>query len=536
MSTVDWNNLFVDTPKTFMPPSAPERLTKAAEEDNEEEFDLLLEETGEISIWQEIKQENVFCGVSGRRKPSSMLISKKRYYLNKIFKRYGLQNEVFGRRLCYIKELIDTDAPRIYTAILSGSVRLVELYLEYGAVLKKDDTADCIMQRCESRWENDYPGRSTEKVPAKYRREEGYSVRFHQTGESEEEGGHAVILFRDVCPIENSVAFHDPFTAAILSQSKEMIRFIADRLGDMEWNGCMEQSIVCSGLEITSWLLESFPEIIRYMSLRKIVEGKNIVLLTAFLKERETDLYQEWEEVKEFLHWYLEEAYRDQKKQCYWQRTRTGEEVRFYRKLFSSAPDEECRNLIIKMIFLEWFQAEQTGRRGCKSLQKLFCRLQKDRPQEYMKILFHLNHRQGEPEKYIYWGMDISECLLYLRLLNSEEEKLRLVIDLYNEEVEKTWGGNYEACRKTGVLFMKIFVPMKIEHKTDWFTRGLVRHGDIRLVKSAVRRGFITEKNADSLYWYAAEQDKPKEGILELLIELSQKTDLKERYYENARV
>lgn len=79
-----------------------------------------------------------------------------------------------------------------------------------------------------------------------------------------------------------------------------MIRFIAERIGRLEWNENMEQSIVYANYEITALLLKEFPEILDYLCLTAILQGKNTVLLKAFREKRRDTMKNEEQEAENF--------------------------------------------------------------------------------------------------------------------------------------------------------------------------------------------------------------------------------------------
>ena len=115
-----------------------------------------------------------------------------------------------------------------------------------------------------------------------------------------------------------------------------------------------------------------------------------------------------------------------------------------------------------------------------------------------------------------------------MRPISREKGFRRFRIDLYTDR----WKEIKINYIRQGILFMKLFVPLYISPQADVINQEIIRTGSGRIVRAAVRRGFITERNAWALYQYALEIGILNEEILTLLLELLQGRSLKERYME----
>lgn len=328
-----------------------------------------------------------------------------------------------------------------------------------------------------------------------------------------------------------------------------MIRFIAERIGRLEWNENMEQSIVYANYEITALLLKEFPEILDYLCLTAILQGKNTVLLKAFREKRRDTMKNEEQEAEKFLRWYTREACLLLKEAAFWHHFSMTREISFFRELLTGIQDPEFRELAWGFLCCEWILAEKNERKGRERFIELLLSypdedLAKSDAEglsapEGIRVTKYLHGRGQRDFTEIFFYMQdtwypgnwfneelFGNILTLMRPVSREKGFRRFGIDLYTDRWKEI-KINYV---RQGILFMKLFVPLYISPQADVINQEIITTGSSRLVRSAVRRGFITEKNAWALYQYALEIGILNEEILTLLQELLRERSLKERY------
>ena len=145
---------------------------------------------------------------------------------------------------------------------------------------------------------------------------------------------------------------------------------------------------------------------------------------------------------------------------------------------------------------------------------------------DFTEIFFHMQDTWYPKD----WSNEelFENLLVLMRPISREKGFRRFRIDLYTDK----WKEIKINYIRQGILFMKLFVPLYISPQADVINQEIIRTGSGRIVRAAVRRGFITEKNAWALYQYALEIGILNEEILTLLLELLQGRSLKERYME----
>lgn len=522
-----------------------EYLCLAAEKEKEALFDLLLTKSCRINIWRERAVGTVSWNEERQNRRKGKLIHTKSVWLEKIIRKCGIQNQAFEERRCNVPQPVETDVPGLYMAILAGETELVKFYLTYGGELHRDDTEDCLLYADFyhhnfapwSQW--DFEG----KILVKCRHELGYAVKFP--------GRNACRFYEPPIFQEQKYELHvhDPFTMAILSGNKEMIRFIAGRIGRLEWNENMEQSIVYANYEITALLLKEFPEILDYLCLTAILQGKNTVLLKVFREKRRDTMKKEEQEAEKFLRWYTREACLLLKEAAFWHHFSMTREISFFRELLTGIQDPEFRELAWGFLCCEWILAEKNERKGRERFIKLLLSypdedLAKSDAEglsapEGIRVTKYLHGRGQRDFTEIFFHMQdtwypgnwfneelFGNILTLMRPVSREKGFRRFGIDLYTDRWKEI-KINYV---RQGILFMKLFVPLYISPQADVINQEIITTGSSRLVRSAVRRGFITEKNAWALYQYALEIGILNEEILTLLQELLRERSLKERY------
>ena len=311
----------------------------------------------------------------------------------------------------------------------------------------------------------------------------------------------------------------------------------------------MEQSIVYANYEITALLLKEFPEILDYLCLTAILQGKNTVLLKAFRKKRRNTMEKEEQTAKKFLHWYTREACLLLKEAAFWHCSGMTREVSFFRELLTGIQDPEFRELAWEFLCCEWILAEKNERRGRERFIELLLSNPDDAleksdaegptepegpcvteclhgQRDFTEIFFHMQDTWYPKD----WSNEelFENLLVLMRPISREKGFRRFRIDLYTDK----WKEIKINYIRQGILFMKLFVPLYISPQADVINQEIIRTGSGRIVRAAVRRGFITEKNAWALYQYALEIGILNEEILTLLLELLQGRSLKERYME----
>ena len=94
-------------------------MVKAAQADDEEVFDWLLDSVSRMNI----------------------LVELDRKYVYKIIERFGMENHTWEAE----NASVGFKLPGIYAAILNGDVELVRFYTRHGAALKPDHTEEFLM-------------------------------------------------------------------------------------------------------------------------------------------------------------------------------------------------------------------------------------------------------------------------------------------------------------------------------------------------------------------------------------------------------
>ncbi len=477
--------------------------------------------------------------------PEQYCITQKPDYLRLITERFPIENKVFEARRLRIRGVLSrTNAPVIYCAILNGDIPLLQYCLRQGIPLDADCGDDSLLateyQLIPStafRGNDRYKNNGQPFVSCQKDWEAGHTGDGMKT--CRKEGGYYITRENDSIGVCLS-AFHDPLTAAILSQDTDMINCIAEMFPEITWNGALEQSIVHSGSEITALLLEKFPEILDYISPAMIYEGKNVLLLEAYLG-RGADLGLLCEDLSAYLAQRQINPYSTDRITCWLSPDEPERAADFYRLLTETIEDNALRHQIRMDIFYDigisapdimlafregelhpWdIYPAPTGKKH-QGLAALFHELSVSCEQNFTECLLKTMQDSDTHRHPFYPG------LWTLRQLGRRRRKPFLTVDLY--ENEKEWMNMFQYVfpfkTQDFRLILKNAAPARILPRTDVFNQALLKHKDPALVRYAVKQGYITRMNALALYDEAAEanqwegeKEKISEEILLLLIQ-----------------
>lgn len=314
---------------------------------------------------------------------------------------------------------------------------------------------------------------------------------------------------------------HDPFTAAIFSGSREMIRYIGEALGDIFWNDSMGRSIAYSEEAIQDYLLENYPEIADYLSLSVILEARSRKLLDAVMERRKGDKTT-WDELYDSLKKAADEM--DMKRQSWrpelelkreleWKcQVNLKEEKLFLKKMFDYIPTDEIRASLQEFILMEGLSEENEQRAGM--LLNIFFWAGNTKTRDYTKAMLRVCGSGG-----MQW-----------RRLKLLAKAGGIGVDLYAEAAEELSAilAKYEEMKG----FLGAACPLEIRNETDVYTQYVVDTNQAANVKKAIQEGAITARNALAVYEYAAGVSCSNEYILDMLVRLAQTREVKEWYVE----
>ena len=490
-------------------------LGLAANYEEEEIFDFLLSYADFMEIlWGAVvyKQNSgiaVEAVRSGEKEAAGTFITKKEYYLDKLLGRFGLPDEQFYRcvKQPYILNCI---VPGCYVPILSGDMEMVQYFEDHGVTWKEDDGMDFGSGRSILNIEN--------KVD--YTAGDGWSpiCRFPT---------YLCWIRTEKLQQDKIFEFYDPFTAAILSGCKEMIRYMAEKLGDIPWNACMERVILHSPDEIQEFLLEQFPEIVNHFQLSAIVEAANSNMLELFLLRHAGELEVHWKELKRKLElWNDSETYR-------FAGGCVITDDAFFGRLLTLTEDREVKDLIVKVI-LKRAVAFYPNYNEKPTYQVRYQFSGAFSPAYYAPSSRLLQFYFGHKEEGVH---DCTE--LFRAIIEAEKEiKMRKMkkferfgIDLYNLEER---GQSVYTCDDFNNI-MRLFTPLEIKDRVDAVNAMMLPKNSRQLVRLSIQNGYIPDKNALALYEYAMDIERIDERILDLLLRLANQRSLQERYEENEK-
>ena len=290
-----------------------------------------------------------------------VFIADQPWYLDKLDARLKILSH--GLRIRMIKldgKIIDTNAPDIYVAILTGNIQVTDYLLG-----RKEGRAGLVYRMEWQRVEDmDFGTFDPQRIGRKnlYSR---YMQICHAHGEGDNryyeteerlEGGFLVEIQDEIHNRRKKYTVHDPFTAAVISGDRKMIKYISEKFPEMTWNRCLDQAVVKTDPDLTEYLMETFPEVVEKISFRTIYRGKNKLLTKKYLAEHIHDT----EETASIVCQALDEEREWQEKGYLHALTESGssEMSDYYRMLLEMLPASEVKQRIRRNV-IQWFLKNQ---------------------------------------------------------------------------------------------------------------------------------------------------------------------------------
>lgn len=455
-----------------------------------------------------------------------VFIADQPWYLDKLAARLKiLSHGLYSRMIKLDDKIIYTNAPDIYVAILTGNIQVTD-YLLGG---KEGRTG--LVYRIE--WQRGKDMDSGLIDPWRIGRENLYSKymqmchahgegvnRYYET-EERLEGGFIVEIQEKIQSRRKKYTVHDPFTAAVISGDRKMIKYISEKIPEMIWNRCLDQAVVKADPDLTEYLMETFPEVVEKISFRTIFRGKNILLTKKYLTEhihdteeaasivcQALDEEREWQE-KGYLHILTESG--------------SSEMSDYYHMLLEMLPVSEIKQRIRQNV-IQWLLKNQY----LASVQTDETQEKKQRQFQDMVKIF-LIADTGELENYLRYP---DNNMFYPRFMWDADQLAEVFencgievkigyIDLYHVNSQTMFN---DATVKCFTRIMKYFKPECLMPKADRFNELLIEKNSISLIRTAVKEGFIGSENILELYDFAVNQPKINEQILHTLIRISLKS------------
>lgn len=455
-----------------------------------------------------------------------VFIADQPWYLDKLDARLKILSHGLRSRMIKLDgKIIDTYAPDIYVAILTGNIQVTDYLLG-----RKEGRAGLVYRMEWQRGEDMDFGTFD---PQRFSRKNLYSRymqichahgegdnRYYET-EERLEGGFLVEIQDEIHNRRKKYTVHDPFTAAVISGDRKMIKYISEKFPEMTWNRCLDQAVVKTDPDLTEYLMETFPEVVEKISFRTIYRGKNILLTKKYLAEHIHDT----EETASIVCQALDEEREWQEKGYLHVLTESGSSGMsdYYRMLLEMLPASEVKQRIRRNV-IQWFLKNQ-----------YLVSVQTDETQEKKQIQFQdmikifLMADTGELENYLRYPDD---DMFYPKFLWDADTLAEVFencgievkigyIDLYHANWQTTFD---DATVKCYTRIMKYFKPECLMPKADRFNELLIEKNSVSLIRTAVKEGFIGSENILELYDFAVNQPKINEQILHTLIKISLKT------------
>lgn len=446
-------------------------------------------------------------------------------YLDMLLQKLEIRSHGLSvRRVEWKDRVMDTNAPDIYVAILTGNIGMTD-YL-----IGKEGGREGLVYRME--WQNGYSGISYMGIGgnnlfAKYMKichsyGEG-TERYYETEERPEYGFEVEFEDKD----HNSrrkYTFHDPFTAAVISGERKMIEYISEKFPEMIWNRCMGQAVVRADEDLTEYLAETFPEVTEQISFRTIYREKNIYLTRKYLEEHNPECEKNIATICSAL---------DEERE--WMEPGVVFETAeitvlstpgYYKMILEMLPNPDIKRRIRRNI-IRWILSNRPVVFDWPGEPKEKRREEMSQHREMLEVFLMAD--TGELENYMENSADNIICqdiIWNAATLAEEFEKCGIeikigYIDLYNAN----WcTGFYEGKIKDYSRIMKYFQPECLKSRTDGFNEALIEKNNVGLIRTAMKEGFIGSENALELYDYAAVQPQINEQILQALIRISLKS------------
>lgn len=520
-------------------------LYLASENNNAEVFNEILNKEGADGIVLDGAIELYSNGVDkvslhrGKTEVSYPFITQNPELLDKMAEKGYAVKEQCCRAPDACREVIihgracTTDAPDFYLAVLCGNVNMVRYFTERGEPLEVPyrmdqlnvdwDQMDEWRNGIRSYEEGCYFGRCMFRIGTEIQ----YDTEYIQ------EGGFYIAAAREILegPGQFVLFFHDIFTAAVLSQNTEMIAWAYSMLPEIRWSRSLESAIAFSNKKVTEYMLKCYPEILDYMKLSSVYEGKNIPLLKAFA-ERHPNNAEFAAELERYLEWNSRILAGFLSPEICFRWDGLNRAVEFYKALLNYVRTESIvvgiRREIFHMLLSE--SADIYHNRKKRKSEKWREKI----------ISFFDEIDPGICEDYTREFIDHNNCCHVIELLGEKKKGQFLSIDIYQAfSGLYNWGSlkwemnNKETVPDSLLTLMKYVKPKEVREELDSVTKKLLDRNSVKFIRLAQKRGYINCKNALALYEYALKNPKCEEEILLILLRLSGTMKIEERFAES---
>lgn len=300
---------------------------------------------------------------------------------------------------------------------------------------------------------------------------------------------------------------NEPIEAALLSGDEDIVRYIAEKIPSIKWTDNLRQIIVHSSEKIVKVLEEILPDQLQNISFEEIVIGHNKALFEFYLKSGSmchmnlddfSDSRRVWfHSLKGVAHDYAD----------------------FYRFALEKTKEETDKHFIRECMLYEILNEVSDDLEKRDEIIKLFNADRGKKVEDYTRCLYHLFTR--------------IQSLYLMEKMNdikrSDAEWVPLGINVY-DPVWEEFGTIPHLDRSELTSLVDTFEPVEIQAKADWLTKLIIDSRSEKIIKKAIKHGFISSANSLSLYNYMQDKEIYPENIQVYIISLAGDMDLKGRY------
>ena len=365
---------------------------------------------------------------------------------------------------------MESDAPPAYIAILTGNIPMVQCFRKQGAY----ETTDCMREVA-----------AAGKIIT--------SIGTDETGL----GYYVHALWN-----ESHWVCSDVLSAAILSGDSEMIDFVVEAFPDIPWNKGLEICLSKCEKRLLKKLLGYYPEIMKYISLDRILNDRNGYLLLEYIKTHGS----EREIVIEILDNILNAGWFG---------------------LFDDGLNSARTMLCFYRNMMKRFREDREIRRKLKRV----IHMELKGPFVSQELVGFLKELQEEEDTYTELLLEMEQSLFNTPLVNISviDKECLIPIDLYEEYAIDFDFQNIKIMEELYCRILEGTYPIRIEDRTDRITEAIVQSGKISLIKRAIKRGFITPVNVRAILRFG--NDIPLEWKVRIpLFRLVSEISLEQQY------
>lgn len=437
-------------------------LHMTAEMESEQYFDRFLNTVSSMDLIYEDAKNDVMWSFPNQI-DGECFITRKEKYLEKIVDRFGITNSKNKYTHFSINDKVYvTDAPGVYIAILRGDMKMVRFYERHGSNLAIKNEGPFFLKR-------NY-------------RDEGF--------------------------------FFNALTASVLSGELEMIQYIAEKNEFLPWNEQLGWAVAMADSDITQFMIQKYPKLIKKISLIAIIESGNDTLLNLFINNHLKD---------DSLHVLLQNFFDGKEKKFFYDRKNRKELARFFHILFDYACEGGERKTVLFCLLNAMLMLDDCY--PDSPLAELFYTYKKKDTEDYTDVFVDLF--------LTYRDQVIALFEILLKKRNFEKFSINMH-DMHEKMGDKLTRG-WLCCdifsnAKSVNIFCRALQPIEIHAETDFLCDYVIENGMISGIKSLIKHGFITSVNVDAVYTEALKCEKVNERIVIELLKLSGKTNLSERY------